>query len=118
MKLMSRDPLASTKARKAEKKANDAVQVINIKLSSPSTNPQKNNNNNNNNSGGGGFKKGGFRNAFGGDEKAEMKVGKADEVDEAHGNVVEGKGEGESEDEEGGYDPRRPTGCWRGCKGR
>lgn len=113
MKLMSRDPLASTKARKAERKANESVQVINIKLAS--SNPQDNSG-----GGSGGFKKGGFRNAFGGDDaEGEEKGRREEDVELDVEEKVEGQGEEvvESEDEEGMYDPRHPTGCWSGCPG-
>ena len=106
MKLMSRDPLASTKARKAERKANESVQVINIKLAPSNAHDSGRN-------GGGGFKKGGFRNAFGsGEEKEQTDRGEEHaevEVEEKLGD--EGGEEVESEDEEGMYDPRQPTGC-------
>ena len=126
MKAMSRDPLASSKARKAERKADGDVQVINIKLaaSTPPANKVKDLKD----SKGGGFKKGGFRNAFGGDQEdvVEDVVGRGEHGHErAEGRLesgtegrIEGKDEEESEDEEGMYDPRHPTGCWSGCPGR
>ncbi|KAI9873847.1 MAG: hypothetical protein M1830_010539 [Pleopsidium flavum] len=142
---MQRDPLATSKARKAERKADEKSGLITIKpvkLEMPATSAG---------GGGGGFKRGGFRSAFGGgsggggvgvgrgeadgsgngngngngegeDEDEGEGVGKAgtgvDRVEE----VVVGKAEsGESESEDEGeeyYDPRRPTGCFAACPGR
>jgi len=80
----------------------------------------------------GGFKKGGFKSAFKkvGDE-AEVKVKVEDGVDERDvedaGSVstkvvrVRDASAVESDTEDEGYecyDPRRPTGCESGCKGR
>lgn len=78
----------------------------------------------------GGFRKGGFRNAFAaGDDDAggrrEVVVGRGEEEGVKGEDGAEGvRGEGarreeeESEDEdEGMYDPRRPTGCEVGCRG-
>ncbi|KAL8729559.1 MAG: hypothetical protein Q9166_004639 [cf. Caloplaca sp. 2 TL-2023] len=114
LRQMTRDPSAPSRARRAEQKANP----ISIKplSSTPSSKA------------GGGFKKGGFKNAFGGDDDGEKEVkvetvGKG--VMEAEGKEKENVGgkveESESEDdglrEEERYDPRKPTGCWAGCEG-
>jgi len=126
---MQRDPLASLKARKAERKADERSGLITIKPvkldSQPTTTAG---------GGGGGFRKGAFKSAFEG-------VGRGDGVGVGEGeNVVVGGGSGkvgageegvewdtadgevgesESEDEgDGFYDPRRPTGCFEGCPGR
>src|SRR5213595_2555689 len=59
MKQMQRDPMASTKARKAERKADEKSGLITIKpvkLDGASGSPAA--------ASGGGFKKGGFKSAF------------------------------------------------------
>lgn len=124
MKLMSRDPLASTKARKAERKANESVQVINIKLAPSNASSHEGGSSSGGGKNGGGFKKGGFRNAFGGSAAGEEgkdgggEVQKEVEGEEKRGvEVGEKEVEVESEDEEGMYDPKQPTGCWSGCPG-
>ena len=121
MKQMQRDPLASNKARKAEKKADEKSGIINILPVKIDV--------------GGGFKKGGFKNAFAVEDESEKKetfgTGK-----EGGGQGREGAGlrvrkiasgtglvveEGESDTEDEGYevyDPSRPTGCPEGCAGR
>jgi hypothetical protein len=96
MRQLTRDPMASTKARKAEAKANSQSGLIFKKA---------------------GFKKAGFKSAFapadgdtkGGEEKVEEGVGKG-------GNTVKVLEEGgaleESDTEDEGYemyDPRHPT---------
>jgi hypothetical protein len=113
MRQLTRDPMASTKARKAEAKANSQSGLISIKIGGESGT-----------SGGGGagfkkagFKKAGFKSAFapadgdtkGGEEKVEEGVGKG-------GNTVKVLEEGgaleESDTEDEGYemyDPRHPT---------
>lgn len=99
MRQLTRDPLASTKARKAEEKANSQSGLISIKIGGEP-------------SGGGGFKKGGFKkagfkSAF---APAEEEV-KAVEKEEKMPEKVVGLGE-ESDTEDEGYemyDPRRPT---------
>ncbi|KAI4102477.1 MAG: hypothetical protein LQ339_004631 [Xanthoria mediterranea] len=116
---MTRDPSAPSRARRQEQKANP----ISIKpLTATTTASTK----------AGGFKKGGFKNAFASaattatEEEEEEGVGeeavKEGEVGEGEkGGKVEKEGESESEDdglrEEERYDPRRPTGCWKGCEG-
>ncbi|KAL8675858.1 MAG: hypothetical protein Q9186_007544 [Xanthomendoza sp. 1 TL-2023] len=132
---MTRDPSAPSRARRLEQKQNP----ISIKPLSSST-PSSNNNKP------AGFKKGGFKNAFGGDdgdddgegevgggmetgvgrEKEEEKgMGKEKEQEKGMGKEnADGRGEEEEEEEsddglsvEERYDPRRPTGCWEGCEG-
>lgn len=128
MKQMSRDPHSRAKALRAERRADEksGLGVITIKpLASTTTTATG--------TGSGGFKKGGFKNAFGpvdddddgdggGDGDGDGGVKKAGEVrgegeEEVGGGMVV---ESESEDEEGEerYDPRFPTGCSAGCKGR
>lgn len=70
-----------------------------------------------------GFKKGGFRNAFAPEEGAEEVKGKEEketrgEVEKGKENLMLREREVESSDEEGTYDPRYPTGCPEGCRGR
>lgn len=114
MKQMQRDPNASDKARRAEKKADEKSGLITIKpLKLESS------------SGKGGFKKGGFKSAFG------STAGSIDEAKEKPGfKKVLGVSESalapaaapsleeESDDEIHGYeyyDPRKPTGCNGNC---
>jgi hypothetical protein len=115
MKQMVKDPTASSRARKAEQKADG---LISIKLGDA-----QGNNANNGGSGGaaggfkkGGFKKAGFKSAFGpvgGEEQTEVK-----KAEETGGPAVRkearmlGGGEDESDTEDEGYevyDPRQPT---------
>ena len=125
MKQMSRDPLASTRARKAERKADEKSGLITIKPVKIEV-------------GGGkaaqastGFKKGGFKNAFG--SPAEEDSGKGDDpMDEQKVDQITAKDAKhlkpkipgmivESDTEDEGYevyDPRKPTGCYEGCPGR
>lgn len=130
MKIMQRDPLASDKARRAERKADEKSGLITIKLGGDSST------NSNNNSGGGGgakpgFKKGGFKSAFGppaaaaeGKSEATVKSEGKSEVKMAMaaGRVEKGDvvGEiGDDDEEEVGYeyyDPRKPTMCDGGCR--
>ncbi|KAH7390268.1 hypothetical protein BKA64DRAFT_119277 [Cadophora sp. MPI-SDFR-AT-0126] len=110
MRQLTRDPLASSKARKAEAKANSQSGLISIKLGDSGS------------SGGGGggfkkagFKKAGFKSAFAPidgevvkeEEKAEIK----EERDDLPGRLrIVDQGESDTEDE--GYemyDPRHPT---------
>jgi hypothetical protein len=111
MKAMSKDPSAVAKARRAEAKEEGGL--IKVKLGGSGG------------GGGGGFKKGGFRNAFGGQGDGDRGVGvKKEEEGNEDGGVGmraerEDGDEGESgTDEEDYYDPARPTGCWEGCGGR
>ncbi|KAH0562587.1 hypothetical protein GP486_002730 [Trichoglossum hirsutum] len=112
MKKMQRDPLASTKARKAERRADEKSGLITIKPVKLDSQPASSS------GAGGGFKKGGFKSAFGearndGDDvlpKGPTNFRKAfagDDMDKA----VKGEDE-ESDTEDEGYevyDPRRPT---------
>lgn len=116
MKQMQRDPLSRQKALRAERRADEksGVQVITIK---PLAGPVGAG------GGGGGFKKGGFRNAFGGEE-AELPSSMTDAVpgERTGASMKEGVTDNiESESEDDGeerYDPRRPTGCSGACPGR
>jgi hypothetical protein len=111
MRQLSRDPLASTKARKAEAKANSQSGLISIKLGGESG-P----------SGGGGggfkkagFKKAGFKSAFAPAEgepvRQEEKVEEVRKKSVPGLDVVEGmKVESDTDDEDYEmYDPRHPT---------
>ncbi|MCJ1281388.1 hypothetical protein MMC26_000707 [Xylographa opegraphella] len=123
MKQMQRDPLASSKARKAERKADEKSGLITIKpvkldlASSVGA--------------GSGFKKGGFKNAFGAEavkkEDEDMdtsgiragsgfkKTGGGDDRDVT---VRQELVESDTDDEYEYYDPLRPTDCFEGCLGR
>ncbi|MCJ1365351.1 hypothetical protein MMC16_004472, partial [Acarospora aff. strigata] len=129
MKQMTRDPLASSKARRAERKADEKSGLITIKpVGSTSTSTAVNTTTTTTTTG---FRKGGFRSAFGGGggEKGEGE-GEAGEVGVREGlpkvlkmvdEVGKDEGEGESDGEDEGdeyYDPERPTGCFVGCAGR
>ena len=110
MRQLTRDPMASTKARKAEAKANSQSGLISIKIGGEAGA-----------SGGGGagfkkagFKKAGFKSAF---TPAENE-GKVEEMVEEGfkkagvGKVLQEGMEGESDTEDEGYemyDPRHPT---------
>jgi hypothetical protein len=110
MRQLSRDPLASTKARKAEAKANSQSGLISIKLGGDSGT-----------SGGGGgfkkagFKKAGFKSAFAPADGEPVR--EEEKVEEARKKSVPGAivGEGievESDTDDEGYemyDPRHPT---------
>ena len=119
MKQMQRDPLASTKARKAERKADEKSGLITIKpvkLDMASTAGS-----------GTGFKKGGFKNAFGGDDvkkedvetsgvKGEsLNIGKSENQDTRKGQELV---ESDTDDNYEYYDPRKPTDCFEECPGR
>lgn len=97
MRQLTRDPMASTKARKAEAKANAGSGLISIKIGSDGKKV------------GGGFKKAGFKSAFApadGEAKAEEEGAKGREV-----KVLRDE-EAESDTEDEGYemyDPRFPT---------
>ena len=118
---MQRDPLASSKARKAERKADEKSGLITIKpvkLDSQPTSIK-----------GGGFKKGGFKNAFGSadDEKAGKDGADGQKNDGGLKQMASGKEdikikeefeESDSDDEYEHYDPSHPTDCFEGCAGR
>ncbi|PBP20201.1 c2h2 finger domain containing protein [Diplocarpon rosae] len=104
MRQLTRDPLASSKARKAEAKANSQSGLISIKLGESSSS-----------SAGAGFKKAGFKSAFAPvdgeivkeEEKVEVKV-----VREGLPGSARTMDEGESDTADEGYemyDPRHPT---------
>jgi hypothetical protein len=108
MRQLTRDPMASTKARKAEAKANSQSGLISIKLGGDSGNT----------GGGGGLKKGGFKKA--GFKSAFAPVGAEASAPEETSQKASpdtrvpgtGDGEVESDTEDEGYemyDPRRPT---------
>ena len=110
MRQLSRDPLASTKARKAEAKANSQSGLISIKLGGDSGT-----------SGGGagfkkaGFKKAGFKSAFAPADGVPMRhEEKAEEVQKTSvpGMKMDDGVEVESDTDDEGYemyDPRNPT---------
>jgi hypothetical protein len=110
MRQLSRDPLASTKARKAEAKANSQSGLISIKLGGDSGT-----------SGGGGgfkkagFKKAGFKSAFAPADGVPMREEeKAEEVRKTTvpGAKMDEGVELESDTDDEGYemyDPRNPT---------
>ncbi|MCJ1476993.1 hypothetical protein MMC13_005664 [Lambiella insularis] len=121
MKQMQRDPLASSKARKAERKADEKSGLITIKPVKIDMAPVVNS--------GSGFKKGGFKNAFGSDEvkKEDVEEGvtkrtlgfkKVVGEEGEEGLVRRELAESDAEDDYDYYDPRRPTGCFEGCPGR
>lgn len=111
MRQLTRDPLASSKARKAEAKANSQSGLISIKLGGETGS----------NGGGGGFKKAGFKkagfkSAFApADADAPVVEEKADEglnkiVPEVR--VLQDSAAAESDTEDEGYemyDPKHPT---------
>ncbi|KAH0543694.1 hypothetical protein FGG08_002010 [Glutinoglossum americanum] len=117
MKKMQRDPLASTKARKAERRADEKSGLITIKPVKLDTQPTPSSSAA---AGGGGFRKGGFKSAFG-EAKAEGDDGllkgaaapnfKKAFVGDDGEKAVKGEDE-ESDTEDEGYevyDPRKPT---------
>lgn len=108
MRQLTRDPMASTKARKAEAKANSQSGLISIKLGGDSGSG----------AGGGGFKKGGFKKA--GFKSAFAPVDAGDSAPEEtsqqaspEATGLDGRGAiAESDTEDEGYemyDPRLPT---------
>ena len=110
MKQLQRDPMASTKARKAEAKANSQSGLISIKLGGEPA------------AGGGGggfkkagFKKAGFKSAFapvdGEGAVAEQKVEEKDRKESTVAKVLEDNALESDTDDEGYemYDPRHPT---------
>jgi hypothetical protein len=121
MKAMQRDPQASDKARRAERRLDERggglISIRPVRLdggpstssaaaggtanaASTPTQPAR--------TGGAGFKKGGFKSAFGGG---------GGEAQGARGEAAR-EGVDEDEDEDLGYeryDPRRPTGCSGSC---
>ena len=120
MKQMQRDPLAASKARKAERKADEKSGLITIKPVKIDVQPTS--------AAASGFKKGGFKNAFGGDEiKREegvvvaQKLGGIKAEPRTNDEDVKVKDElveSDTDDEYEYYDPKRPTDCFEGCLGR
>ncbi|KAI9786235.1 MAG: hypothetical protein M1839_007646 [Geoglossum umbratile] len=110
MKKMQRDPLASTKARKAERKADEKSGLITIKPVKLDSQPTSS-------SATGGFKKGGFKSAFGETKnEGDGVLPKGASSKKAFGSDDAGKPvareDEESDTEDEGYevyDPRRPT---------
>ncbi|KIW66355.1 hypothetical protein PV04_05691 [Phialophora macrospora] len=69
--------------------------------------------------GGGGFKKGGFKNAFApADDEPKVDTRKEEDVDTTGSAPGAIPSDSDVTDDEDYYDPRRPTGCMPGCKGR
>src|ERR1700730_4930579 len=113
MRQLTRDPLASEKARKAEAKANAGSGLISIKIGGEGASAGKKP----------GFKKAGFKSAFApaeGERSRDEGAGGESKAggDEGRKAVVEAKGAGyenpevESDTEDEGYemyDPRYPT---------
>lgn len=108
MRQLTRDPLASSKARKAEAKANSQSGLISIKLGGDSGSG----------GGGGGFKKGGFKkagfkSAFAPVDTGDSAMEEALQKPSPDSKGLEGKDiDTESDTEDEGYDtydPRRPT---------
>ena len=108
---MQRDPMASDRARKAERRADEKSGLITIK-------PLKGGGSGAGAAGPGvGFKKGGFKSAFGGvDTRVEVEEAKpkAESRNEEPPEPVES----ETDDDYEYYDPKRPTGCPEDCPGR
>ena len=112
MKAMQRDPNASDKARRAERKADEKSGLITIK-------PLKLDG-----AGKGGFKKGGFKSAFGPPPNAIREAPKeAAGFKKVLGGLETEKSadapvDDRSDDDDLGYeyyDPRKPTGCSGNC---
>ncbi|KAI9770012.1 MAG: hypothetical protein M1840_003723 [Geoglossum simile] len=110
MKKMQRDPLASTKARKAERRADEKSGLITIKPVKLDSQPASSS------AASGGFKKGGFKSAFGeakneGDDTPPKSISIKTPGNDDPGKPVAREDE-ESDTEDEGYevyDPRRPT---------
>jgi len=111
MRQLTRDPLASTKARKAEAKANSQSGLISIKLGGDTATS----------GGGGGFKKAGFKKAGFKSAFAPTDTESVKDEEKSEGGfktvapaakVLPEATEGESDTEDEGYemyDPRHPT---------
>lgn len=116
MKQMHKDPMASDKARRAERKADERSGLISIK-------PMKMGASNSGSSGGG-FKKGGFKNAFAptGDDSKETEQPAAsfnkvfDTKSEQASKAVDYAGSDTDDFDYEYYDPRKPTGCDTICR--
>ena len=110
---MQRDPLASTKARKAERKADEKSGLITIKpvkIDVPPTSVTSS-----------GFKKGGFKSAFGGEEVKKEEVSLEDSKRLPNSDddlkVRQDLIESDTDDEYEHYDPKMPTDCPPSCAG-
>ena len=109
MKQMQRDPNASDKARRAERRADEKSGLISIKPIKIETKPAAS---------GSGFKKGGFKSAFGGSsgETTKPVLGVVEAFKDEQANEPEKKDLEETEDfGYEYYDPRKPTGCGDWC---
>ena len=118
MKQMQRDPNASDKARRAERRADEKSGLISIKPIKIETKSSAAGSGS-----GSGFKKGGFKSAFGGGSSAgettkPVVLGVVEAFKDEQSSEPERKRKKEEEDveetEEFGYeyyDPMRPTGC-------
>jgi hypothetical protein len=136
MKAMQRDPHATDKARRAERRADEKggglISIRPVKLEGGGGSGSGSGGGGVGAGGGavpaaapvakGGFKKGGFKSAFGGEARDERVGGGA--LVRSRGAAESGTGvkalgqEDEDGEEELGYecyDPRRPTGCTGGC---
>lgn len=120
MRQLTRDPMASTKARKAEAKANSQSGLISIKLGGDAGLSGGSGGSGGVSSGGfkkAGFKKAGFKSAFtpadGESDTPEEKAEEAFKKASVHPKIVAEKtAEVESDTEDEGYemyDPRHPT---------
>lgn len=107
MRQLTRDPMASSKARKAEAKANSSAGLISIKLGGESST-----------AGGGfkkvggGFKKAGFKSAFAPAEGEPVADVKSEDVVKVGEKAAQEVDNIESDTEDEGYelyDPRYPT---------
>ena len=126
---MQRDPNASDKARRAERRADEKSGLISIKPVKLDMGAGK--------ASGGGFKKGGFKSAFGGADVKKEDDGEAEaaavtrpapgfkKIGDSTPTPVElpnaprnAHDESDTEDDYDYYDPRKPTDCWEGCPGR
>lgn len=111
MKQISKDPNATEKARRAERKADEKSGLITIKPlkldAAKSTS---------------GFKKGGFKNAFApaGDSDTSKPAPGFKKVfeDDAKKVAAEDQESDFSDVDYERYDPRRPTGCGSTCAGK
>ena len=111
MKKMQRDPLASTKARKAERRADEKSGLITIKPVKLDSQPASSS------AAGGGFKKGGFKSAFGetkneGDDAPPKSTSFKKTFGSDEPGKVAAREDEESDTADEGYevyDPRRPT---------
>ena len=108
---MQRDPNASDKARRAERRADEKSGLISIKPIKIETKSAA--------ASGTGFKKGGFKSAFGGPsgETTKPVLGVVEAFKDEQSNEPEKKEDLEETEDFGYeyYDPKRPSGCGEGC---